>query len=85
MWPFKPNDWKVVHTARHDFVRTSTWDGRKIPGTEKNLSTLYILKYSESRKKFKIAIEGERSATLYCNEAYQECLDKQIDFLASQK
>ena len=83
MWPFKPNDWKIIFTDKYNFVRTTTWDGRKLPGTERALSTLYILKYSESRKKFKIDISGDQSSPLlYANEAYQHCLDRQIDFLA---
>ena len=74
MWPFKPNDWKIIHTERgtYTYVSSVTPNGVEV-------HTLYILLYSKSRNKYRIEIEGYRSINSHSTEEYDNCLKKQIE------
>lgn len=69
MWPFKLNDWKEVFTSRQEFRGSITG----------LYNVIFILKYSPSRKKYKITWTGDYHPSMFGFPAYKECLDKKIE------
>jgi hypothetical protein len=55
MWPFKPNDWKLVYTCREEFPMYKSYCEIRIPESEYIDIVLFELLYSESRDKYKLS------------------------------
>ena len=80
MWPFKPNDWKIVYTDRQEFTGVEQHNGFFRGYAQRECAMIYVLKYSSLRNKFNIEIEGEIADNLRQScPAYQRVLNKQIE------
>ena len=81
MWPFKPNDWKVIFVSEPDvYTVTITYAGLPLKGSEREKKLTHILYYSKSRNKYRIRREGDYINTnLKTSPSYLACIKKQIE------
>lgn len=56
---FFTNDWMSVKVYTKNWANTFSFNGHKIEGLESKEKTLFIIKYSRKKNKFKICVEGE--------------------------
>ena len=80
MWPFKPNDWKIVFIAKPDeYTVITTYAGYPIEGTKRTERLVHTLSYSKSRNKFRIDWDGTSVSDRSASPSYISCLKKQIE------
>jgi hypothetical protein len=80
MWPFKPNDWKIVFISEPDvYIVTTTYAGQLIKGTERKESIVHTLYYSKSRNKYRIDWSGNYMGNREASLSYIACVKKQIE------
>lgn len=79
MWPFKPNDWKLIHAAMASYTVYTHILGTRIDSSKRTEWTTARLYYSKSRNRYKIKEIGYVPQSGHeTSDAYFACLNKQI-------